>query len=236
MIGTQARVAPEVLYLRDLIAEGFVGEVLSTTLVGCALGWGSRIPDRKNEYILDSANGATMLTIPVGHTLAAVQEVLGAVLPLSSIVQTRNSKVEIAGTSEFLPMSAPDQIVVSGMLGNGAPMVLHYRGGVERDGNGFLWQINGTEGDIRISAAFGQPQMVPLSIHGARGDEKSFVRLQTPDNYRLVDLDDPISGNVARIYARMAQDLNDAGCRTPRFEDAVALHRIIDKIAILAGS
>ena len=32
--GTQARVAPEIEYLRQLIADGFVGDVLSTTLVG----------------------------------------------------------------------------------------------------------------------------------------------------------------------------------------------------------
>jgi len=32
VIGTQARVAPEIEYLKQLIADGFVGEVLSTTL------------------------------------------------------------------------------------------------------------------------------------------------------------------------------------------------------------
>jgi predicted dehydrogenase len=33
VVGTQARVAPEIEYLRQLIADDFVGEVLSTTLV-----------------------------------------------------------------------------------------------------------------------------------------------------------------------------------------------------------
>jgi predicted dehydrogenase len=32
VVGTQARVAPAIEYLRDLIADGFVGEVLSTTI------------------------------------------------------------------------------------------------------------------------------------------------------------------------------------------------------------
>src|SRR5919204_1973920 len=40
VVGTQARVAPEIEYLRNLIAGGFVGEVLSTTLVARGRGWG----------------------------------------------------------------------------------------------------------------------------------------------------------------------------------------------------
>ena len=34
MTGTQARAAPEIEHLRHLIADGFVGEVLSATLIG----------------------------------------------------------------------------------------------------------------------------------------------------------------------------------------------------------
>lgn len=71
VIGTQASVAPEIEYLRRLIADGFVGEVLSTTLVARGGGWGGPIPNKKNNaYLLDRANGATMLTIPVGHNTA----------------------------------------------------------------------------------------------------------------------------------------------------------------------
>jgi predicted dehydrogenase len=74
VVGTQARVAPEIQHLRQLIADGFVGEVLSTTLVARGGGWGGSIAEKKiSAYLLDRANGATMLTIPVGHTLAALQ-------------------------------------------------------------------------------------------------------------------------------------------------------------------
>src|SRR5215471_9397347 len=43
VVGTQARVAPEIEYLKHLIADGFVGEVLSTTLVARGRGWGGVI-------------------------------------------------------------------------------------------------------------------------------------------------------------------------------------------------
>ena len=41
--GLQARSAPPVLYVRDLIRQGYVGEVLSTTLIGSGMGWGPTI-------------------------------------------------------------------------------------------------------------------------------------------------------------------------------------------------
>jgi predicted dehydrogenase len=51
VIGTQARVAPEIEYLKQLIADGFVGEVLSTTLIARGGGWGGSSLRRKTMPI-----------------------------------------------------------------------------------------------------------------------------------------------------------------------------------------
>src|SRR3954454_6707469 len=48
--GLQARSAPPVAYVRDLIEQGYVGEVLSTTLVGSGMGWGESVPPY-NAYL-----------------------------------------------------------------------------------------------------------------------------------------------------------------------------------------
>src|SRR6266581_6327370 len=72
VVGNQARVAPAIAYLRTLIADGFVGDVLSTTLTAWGGNWGASISSPETYgYLLDRTNGATMLTIPMGHTLAA---------------------------------------------------------------------------------------------------------------------------------------------------------------------
>ncbi len=237
--GTQARVAPEIEYLSALIAEGFVGEVLSTTLVaqGGALQGGGAIPDKRTwAYLLDRANGATLLTIPVGHTLAALRDVLGEVADVSAVLATRRTTARVADTGEMLPVSAPDQVLVSGVLASGAPISIHYRGGAARDGDGLLWEINGTEGDIRVSGPSGHMQMVPLSLTGARGGEKLFRALDVPDSYRSGFPTDVAAGNVARVYARMARDLREGTRTAPRFEDAVAVHRIIAAVEQAAGS
>jgi predicted dehydrogenase len=231
VIGTQARVAPEIEHLRHLIADGFVGEVLSTTLIARGGGWGGAIPEKKNNaYLLDSANGATMLTIPMGHALAALREVLGEVAEVSAVLATRRKTALVLDTSETLPVSAPDQALISGVMTSGAPISIHYRGGMPRDGDGFLWEINGIGGDIRVSASFGHPQFLQLSLNGAQGDEKSFRPLEIPESYRSDYPKEVVPGNVARVYARMARDLHEGTGTAPTFDDAVALHRIISAI------
>jgi predicted dehydrogenase len=238
VVGTQARVAPEIEHLRQLIADGFVGEVLSTTLLARGGGWGGSIAEKKiGAYLLDRANGATMLTIPVGHTLAALMDVLGEVAEVSAVLATRRTSVLAVDTGETLSVSAPDQVLISGLLANGAPLSIHYRGGTARDGDGLFWEISGTEGAIRISApSRGHTQLVPLSLTGARGDEKAFHALEVPASYRSGWPEDVVPGNVARIYARMSRDLRDGTRTAPSFEDAVALHRLIAAIERAAES
>src|SRR5258706_11608444 len=54
--GLDGRSAPSVAYVRDLIKQGYVGEVLSTTLIGSGMGWGATVP-AFNAYLNDKKNG-----------------------------------------------------------------------------------------------------------------------------------------------------------------------------------
>jgi predicted dehydrogenase len=235
VVGTQARVAPEIEYLRKLIADGYVGEVLSTTLVGRGGGWGASIVHKKTgAYTLERANGATMLTIPLGHTLAALRDVLGDLAELSALLTTRRKSVLALDTGESLSMNVPDQVLVSGVLEGGSPLSIHYRGGAPRGPIGLVWEINGTEGDIRVTGPSGHAQMVQLSLEGGRGDDREMERLEVPTSYLTGWPDDPVIGNVARIYARIAADLRDGTRTAPTFDDAVKLHRLVDAIETAA--
>jgi predicted dehydrogenase len=240
VVGTQARVAPEIEYLRRLIADGFVGEVLSTTLVARGRGWGGFIDSvvEKNitAYLLDRANGATMLTIPLGHTLAALMDVFGEIAEVSAVSATRRTSTLVIETGEKLPVSAPDQVVVSGVFASGVPISIHYRGGIARDANGLFWEINGTNGDIRVTGFSGHTQMVQLSLNGVQDGETAFRPLELPASYRSGWPEDPVPGNVARVYARMAQDLRQGTRTAPSFDDAVATHRVIAAIEKAAES
>ena len=241
VVGTQARVVPEIEYLKHLIADGFVGEVLSTTLVGRGIHWGGIIDSAADKsvlgYVLDRSNGATLLTIALGHTLAGFRDVFGEVAEVSAVLATRRTSALVVETGEELPVSAPDQVLVSGVFASGVPISIHYRGGLARDSNGFFWEINGTKGDVRITGFSGHPQMEQLSLHGVRDGETAFRSLELPASYRSGRLpENPVPGNVARVYAKMAQDLREGTRTAPSFDDAVAVHRIVAAIEKAAES
>src|SRR5438094_671164 len=81
--GLQARSAPSVAYVRDLIKQGYVGEVLSTSLIGSGMGWGPTV-EPYNAYTNDKKNGATMLSIALGHAADALCHCLGEIRELSA--------------------------------------------------------------------------------------------------------------------------------------------------------
>src|SRR6266516_2866906 len=95
--GLQARSAPSVAYVRELIEQDYVGEVLSTTLIGSGMGWGPTV-EPFNAYLNDRKNGATMLSIALGHTADALCHCLGEVRELSATMAMRRQTFTLEGT------------------------------------------------------------------------------------------------------------------------------------------
>jgi predicted dehydrogenase len=225
--GLQARFAPAVAYVRDLIAQGYVGEVLSTTLIGSGMGWGPTV-EPYNVYMNDKKNGATMLAIAVGHAADALCYCLGEVRELSATMTVRRKSFTIAKTGESKPMTAEDQVAVTGLLEGGAAFSIHYRGGASR-GTNLLWEINGTEGDLQLTAAGGQAQIFELTLRGGNGAQSSLEVMPAPQQYRWSPLQGPAL-NVAQAYARFAHDYHEGTHLCATFDDAVTRHRLLDAI------
>lgn len=228
VVGTQARAAVEIQHLAKLIEDGFVGEVLSTTLVGSGGNWaGETIDDY--YYLFESKNGATMQSIPLAHTLAAMRDVLGDFGPLNAQFVSRYPSVKVTDKDEVRSKTAPDQIMVHGTMVRGAALSVHYRGGVSR-GTNLLWEINGTEGDIQVTGGLGHAQMIQLNIAGARGEQKELQPLM-PESSAYAGLSEAaITRNVAGIYARLYNDVVNGTQTAPTFRSAVELHEVIDSI------
>jgi predicted dehydrogenase len=219
--------------VRDLIEQGYVGEVLSTTLIGSGMGWGPTA-EPYNVYINDKKNGATMLAIAVGHAADALCYCLGEVRELSATMSIRRKSFAIAGTSVRKPMTAEDQVAVNGLLEGGAAFSIHYRGGISR-GTNLLWEINGTEGDLQLTADGGQAQIFEMTVRGGKGAQSSLEVLPVPQQYRWSTLQGPAL-NVAQAYARFARDYRDGAHLCPTFDDAVTRHRMLDAIETAAAT
>lgn len=225
-IGLQARFSPELRHVQQLVASGFVGEVLSTTLVGSGMVWGAFI-DQANAYTMDRANGATILSIPMGHSLDAVCACLGEVTSLSADLAVRTPGYLNVETGEPGIKTSPDQVAFVGQLESGATIACHYRGGSSR-GTNLLWEINGTEGDIRVTGAGGHMQMFDLTVSGARGEDTELAPLSVPEALRTVP--DSLVGpavNVAGAWQCFVEDIRSGSRRMPDFDHAVRRHRLI---------
>src|SRR5206468_1852406 len=200
--GLQARSAPSVAYVHDLIEQGYVGEVLSATLIGSGMGWGPTV-EPFNAYLNDKKNGATMLSIAVGHAADALCHCLGEVRELSATIAVRRKTFTILGTSESKPMTADDQIGVTGLLESGTAFSIHYRGGISR-GTNLLWEINGTDGDLQLTATGGQAQIWELDVRGGNDTQSTLELLPVPEQYRWAPPQGP-GTNVAQAYAHFAR-------------------------------
>ena len=65
-------------------------------------------------------------------------------------------------------MTTDDQVGVTGLLEGGAALSIHYRGGRSR-GTNLLWEINGDEGDLQLTAVGGQAQIFEMTVRGGKG-------------------------------------------------------------------
>src|SRR5438477_1205758 len=235
VVGLQARSAPSVAYVHDLVRQGYVGEVLSTTLIGSGMGWGP-IVEPYNAYLNDKKNGATMLSIALGHAADALCYCLGEVRELTATIAARRTSFTIAGTGESKPMTADDQVCVTGLLEGGAALSIHYRGGRSR-GTNLMWEINGTEGDLQLTAAGGQAQIFEMTVRGGEGAQSSLELLPVPDPYRWSPPQVPgPSTNVAQAHARYARDYREGTHFCPTLDDAVARRRMLEAIETAAAT
>jgi predicted dehydrogenase len=237
VVGLQARQAPAIEFVQELLRDGFVGEVLSTTMIGLSvLG---DVLGRPNAYMLDETNGANVLTIAVGHSLDLLSYVLGEFADLSAVSDLRRPLITIEETGEQIVKTAPDQIAVIGTLASGATASIHVREAVA-GGTGFLWEINGTDGTLRITADAAQPQIFPLTVWGAKGrDEPAELVAPAELTQRwpsLSSLEGAPAFNVGRAYAAFAADIDKGTRAVPDFADAVRRHEVIAAIERSAAS
>ncbi|MFI5709047.1 Gfo/Idh/MocA family protein [Kribbella sp. NPDC051620] len=226
VIGLQGRYAPEIQYARQLIADGYVGRVLGTTVVGSGAAWGAET-QRRQAYLFDDSQGATLLTIAAGHTLDTLQYLLGEIAEVSADLVVSRKTVTVIDDGTELPVTAPDQVGLIGTLADGAALSFFYRGSSSR-GDNFRWEINGTEGDLVLTSPTGSAQATGLTLAGGRGTDHEVAELTVPAELRApASLPKPAE-NVSLLYSALARDLREGTNTVPDFTHALRHHRLID--------
>jgi predicted dehydrogenase len=227
-VGLQGQWSPTIDYVKDLVADGYAGKVLTATLIGCAPNWG---PTLDRAYQADFASGANPMTITGGHQIDALCHCLGEFRELSAFAISQRDRIVTEDQGE-VALTSPDQLAVSGILAGGAVVSFQIRGGMAR-GTEFLFEIHGTDGDLVLAATTGgSMQRQELSLRGAQGRGGKLGELPIPEKYRFVPANTPANSpyNVAQLYAKLAESIRRGTPASPGFDAAVKRHRLIDAI------
>ncbi|SFO83677.1 Predicted dehydrogenase [Chitinophaga sp. YR627] len=227
-VGLQSRSVPAVRFIKDYIAQGHIGEVLSTTMVGAGILYGE-VVDQANTYIVNPEAGAGLLPVIFSNAVDALCYVLGEFTSLSATTAIRRTKTRVIETGEEIPANTPDQVAVTGILESGAVAAVHFRGGTI-PGTNFLWEINGTQGDIQITAPGASLAVFDLTVKASKGENGPLEELAIPTAYNLIPDASlgPIPTNSGQNYPLIRSG------QAPTFEDALIRHRMIHAIETAA--
>ncbi|MEA2639008.1 MAG: hypothetical protein QOF51_402 [Chloroflexota bacterium] len=225
MVGLQARGAPSIIHLHNLIAEGYVGRVLSAVMMQLNPGLlQERTPD--GVWRANRTNGAHTESIAFGHSVDAFNWCVGPIAELSGIVETLAPEwpLQGGGTQQ---VTAPDYVALTGRLASGGAVVVNVAS-VPYQGSGFRIEVYGTEGTI-IASAPNQVQATGVRLQGMRRGEEKVQEIEIPAVLRTAPTDTPEGTpvNVAQMMHRFAEGIRGNANPEPTFADAVRNHKLL---------
>ena len=230
VVGLQRTLGASAQYLRDLVADGYVGCLRSVRMHVSMASFG---PTRSAglEWTVDKKNFSHVLSIYGGHFMDMLFHIVGEPKTLSSIVATQFPELTLSRTGQSFPNETPDCVMVIGTLINGALFEVQIEGGKLHQ-SGLQIDITGTSGDLRVTnpRSFGTKQ--DNLIEGSQGDGGEWHVLATPERYHTIPdsaLDVSVQ-DLAQLYAAFAKDRASGSSHARSFSNAVAMHRIIDAI------
>ena len=167
LVGLQAQSDPVVMYARDLVANGEIGEIVTVHLSVMV----NAIPERGDGRIWQGIrkNGANPMTIPGGHSIDALCYIAGEFAEISARVTTRITMWKHAVTGEDFPVDAPDTVTAAGLLKNGAE-VSYQVASVPYNASGTRLEIYGRKGTLVLTT--NSLNIGPTKLQMAVGSEK----------------------------------------------------------------
>lgn len=227
-VGLQSRHHPAVRLLRDLLAQGLVGEVLSASLLyslSTPDAWSTRYAD-----LFDETKGVNHVAVVGGHSLDMFQYAVGEFAEVSATLTTRIDRITMQETGERIEVTSPDQIVMGGLLRSGAAASAHFMTGGPR-GDGFRIEVHGRAGRLVLVSSDDSLVGPQFTLTHAAANGSPAVQVPVPDAYRplLPGPPSPVS-NVAQVYTDLARAIRTGDAFGPDFTTAVRVHRLLDAV------
>ncbi len=226
-IGLQGRHDPTLTYIKELNDEGWLGDILSIQMTMHTTSTPER-PSRQ-AWEQESSKGVTLMGIVGGHTLDYIGYCFGPMAEVSAKVATRVKQLRMADTGEMVDAETADNVFINGVLTSGA--LLSYQiSAVPYQADGWRMAAYGSKGVVIATTPI-MPQISPITLIGAQGSEP-LTELPVPDRLRVVPATVPEGPpqNVGQAYVRMAEAIQADEQFAPNFDDALAVHRLLEAI------
>jgi predicted dehydrogenase len=120
-------------------------------------------------------------------------------------------------------------------LRGGAVASVFYRGGVSL-GQNLRWEINGSKGDLVLTADLGIVQVADLKLEGGPKGDVAVREIPIPPRRHVLtpELPEGRPRNVGHLYAQFAKDLRERRRLVPDFVEATKRHALRDAIQLAA--
>ncbi len=228
-VGLQARSDPTLRYARELVQQGYIGEVLGVRYSSV----GQTISERGTGRVWQGIrkNGANTLTIAAGHAIDALCFVAGEFREVAARLATHTTEWTNTDTGETLRVDSPDWISVAGGLENGAEAAfLVSTVPLPSQPGGTRFDVYGRDGALTITSR-SSLNSGPNQLQAIRKGQAPGA-LDTPARFSLVPQATPAGAprNVAQAYVRLAEAIDGGQPFEPGFSHAVRRHALIAAI------
>ena len=215
-VGLQARVNPAIMHMQELVASGYVGEIMAVHVSLMREGVLTRPSNR--TWQRDAELGANTLTIANGHTVDAMRFVAGDFARLSAVVATQAKQWLDTGANTWLDVTSPDNVLLSGRLASGAVASVHI-GAIPYAGSGYRMEIYGRDGTL-VAAGEDSPQLGQVFLHSATGGD-ALAPIAVPQRFTVAAATTPSgeAANVGQMYTLFARAIGDGRKSSAHFRD-----------------
>jgi predicted dehydrogenase len=229
MVGLQSRGDPSLVHMRDLIAKGWIGDVVSARMGQLIPGLlDPRHPTRL--FRADKANATNSLTKDGGHAFDAFCWTVGPFAEFAAVVSVRAPEWPVEG-GQPVAVTGPDHVSVTGLLASGAVASVVVAT-VPWHAPGVRIEVYGTEGTLLYTTHAKNVNRGTGHLQGARHRDASLKPLEPPPNTKWapagLPMADPFKvGQMLRTFAEAICSGRDA---SPTFAEAAAHQRLLEAI------
>ncbi|CAI4047716.1 hypothetical protein SKDZ_13G0875 [Saccharomyces kudriavzevii ZP591] len=183
IISLQGRKSPYILRAKELISQGYIGDINSIEIAGNGGWYGYERPAKSPKYIYEMGNGVDLVSTTFGHTIDILQYMTSSYfsrihamvfnnIPEQELIDEYGNRL-----GQRVPKTVPDHLLFQGTLLNGnVPVSCSFKGGkpTKKFTKNLVIDIHGTKGDLKLEGDAGFAEISNLVLYYSGMSENDF--------------------------------------------------------------